>query len=446
MRRDGLMVWVVVFLMLTAGAVIGGEPPARFPRPDFEGGYVPPATQCPAPRSDFMKWADVGILAGAMALTAWMVLRRRSRAGIVAVTVFSIVYFGFTRKGCVCSVGAIQNVVLGLSGAGYGVPLPVLLFFLLPLGFALFFGRVFCASVCPLGAIQDVVLRKPVRVPGVLAGALGFLPVLLLALSLLLTAGGAGFLVCMHDPFVGFYRLGGPVSMIASGMILLVLGIFIGRPYCRFLCPYGVLLGWASVLAGRHARITPEKCVNCRLCERACPFESIQASTSERLPEQSSLIRRRLARGVASMPLLVVAGVLAGVAVHGALSRLHPVVRLAERVAMEDCGLVKGYTLESEAFRGMGQSTAQLRNEADEVRRFFRNGSMWAGAFLGLVLGWRAIALSRVGVRREYEIDQRTCFSCGRCFEFCPVDKVWREGGTMPEELRRQSGALPGKS
>ena len=46
-------------------------------------------------------------------------------------------------------------------------------FFLLPLIFALFAGRVFCAAVCPLGAAQDIVLLRPIKVPNWLAHCLG---------------------------------------------------------------------------------------------------------------------------------------------------------------------------------------------------------------------------------------------------------------------------------
>jgi ferredoxin len=289
--------------------------------------------------------------------------------------------------------------------------------------FALFFGRVFCAAVCPLGAIQDVMVRNPVRVSGMVAGLLGFLPVVLLALSVLLAAAGAGFMICKHDPFVGFYRMGGPVTMVVSGGVLLVLGMFVARPYCRFLCPYGVLLGWMSWLAGRHVRITPDECINCRLCERACPFESIRPSTLEKLPEPTAVIRKRMAWVVASLPLLVGAGILFGIAIYPPLARVHPVVRLAERVALEELGLVKGYTLESEAFRGAGQSLESLSGQAADLQGRFRTGGMLMGAFLGLVLGLRLVAMSRVEMRKEYSIDQGTCFSCGRCFEYCPVGR-----------------------
>ena len=38
------------------------------------------------------------------------------------------------------------------------------------------------------------------------------------------------------------FRLNGPSHMFFLGGLLLALGVVVGRPYCRFLCPYGVIL------------------------------------------------------------------------------------------------------------------------------------------------------------------------------------------------------------
>ena len=72
-------------------------------------------------------------------------------------SIASVAYFGFFRKGCICSVGAIQNVVLCLVHPQYVVSFGVIAIFFLPLIMALFFGRIFCSGVCPLGALLGIV-------------------------------------------------------------------------------------------------------------------------------------------------------------------------------------------------------------------------------------------------------------------------------------------------
>jgi polyferredoxin len=161
------------------------------------------------------------------------------------------------------------------------VPASAVLFCVLPLAFALAFGRVFCGGVCPLGAIQDIVLVRPVTVPMPLQKALAVFPVLYLGAAVLFAWLDTMYLICRYDPFVAFFRLGGSSSMLLAGGIVLLLSLFVGRPYCRFACPYRVLLGLCSRVAWRHATITPDQCVVCSLCEGECPFGAIRKPTPQ---------------------------------------------------------------------------------------------------------------------------------------------------------------------
>jgi len=43
--------------------------------------------------------------------------------------------------------------------------------------------------------------------------------------------------------------------------------------WCRYLCPYGALLGVASLLSPLSVRRDPDVCNDCRACTRACPAE-----------------------------------------------------------------------------------------------------------------------------------------------------------------------------
>jgi len=97
---------IVVLLSLT-GAAAGEQ---RFSVPKLGPDYTAPQTQKPPPRSAVKEYLDVGLLVVALAAMSCLALRRRSRIGVVIVTVLSLAYFGFYRKGCVCPVGAIQNV------------------------------------------------------------------------------------------------------------------------------------------------------------------------------------------------------------------------------------------------------------------------------------------------------------------------------------------------
>lgn len=243
------------------------------------GGYKTPAVQKPMPRSYWLEVLDVVLLAVALAVSVWLVLRRRSRKWVLVLTVACLGYFGFYREGCICPIGSIQNVSVALTDPKYVIPIVVTAVFFLPLLVALFFGRAFCGGICPLGAIQELVLLKPVQVPRRLDRALGLLKYGYLGAAVwfaLQPFPTQDFLICRFDPFVGFFRMTGFAHMLYIGAAFLVLGIFVGRPYCRYLCPYGVLLEWVTRLAGRGVSTTPDKELDCGLCQEACPYGAIE--------------------------------------------------------------------------------------------------------------------------------------------------------------------------
>ncbi len=409
---------IALVALLVCGCAIAAPAIDRVPRPEFEGPYRPPSTAVPSGRSSRREMLDVTILAAFLVLATEVVVRRRSRRAAVLVGLGSLAYFGFVREGCLCPIGSVQNVSQALAGEAV-LPLATAATFVLPLGFALWRGRVFCGAVCPAGALQDLVLVRPAAIPAWIAEPLSLGRHLYLSLGALLAATGSTFLVCSWDPFVAVFRRTGSLRGVFLAGVFLLLAAVVARPYCRFLCPYGVLLGWCARLASRRASTCPSECVRCRLCQSACPAGALHGPMAP-IPESVEHGIRRLAVLIALTPVAVAGGALAGARLEAVLARLDPTVRLAETMLTEDPAAAAGSTLETRAFRSGGRQMADLAASARAIRSRFRVGGALAGAYLGSVVMVALLRRSRRPRRAGYGPEPADCLACGRCFDACP--------------------------
>jgi len=69
---------------------------------------------------------------------------------------------------------------------------------------------------------------------------------------------------------LNFFR---DISM-AAAIVLIVfvfLSLLVKNFWCRYLCPYGALMGLASLFSPVKIRRDPEACIDCAKCAHACP-------------------------------------------------------------------------------------------------------------------------------------------------------------------------------
>jgi len=63
------------------------------------------------------------------------------------------------------------------------------------------------------------------------------------------------------------------ISPFAFGIILLLLllSLVLRNPFCRYLCPYGALLGLVAMFSPLRVTRDPGRCVSCGVCSQVCP-------------------------------------------------------------------------------------------------------------------------------------------------------------------------------
>lgn len=411
----------IILLLFVFSTQLSFADEQRFPKPEFETGYEQPNVDVPEPRPLSLEYLDVLILILVLSLSAYFIHKKRSRKGILWLSIFSLLYFGFYRVGCICSVGSIQNMALSFFNDSYAVSWTVIAFFTIPLLFTLFFGRVFCGSVCPLGVIQDLLIIKPISVPKWVQKGLGLFPYIYLGLAVLYAATGTDFIICRFDPYVGIFRMGAAFHMVVIGASFLLIGLFVARPYCRFVCPYGVLLNWMSRISSKHLTITPSKCIQCNLCEHSCPFDAIDKPSTDKEKLNSSKNVTRFVIFAVLIPVWTFLGAYAVSQSYEWLAQAHPDVALAEQLIAHPELVNDSENIDIKTFMASDRTIEELLADANGVVDKFRIGSWILGGFIGLVIGVMLMQQFRFRQRKDFEANKGECFSCARCFDSCPI-------------------------
>lgn len=185
--------------------------------------------------------------------------------------------------------------LLGLAGwlKGVGInpihPAAVVIF-LAVLGVSLLLRRSFCSWICPVATLSECSwkagfkgLKRNLRPPRWLDVALRGLKYLLLAFFIvpIMIAMPSEALHAFID--ADDHRLADVhlmdfflhISPLALGIILVLVAasIILRNPFCRYLCPYGALLGLVAMLSPVRVTRESDRCVSCGACTQACPSD-----------------------------------------------------------------------------------------------------------------------------------------------------------------------------
>jgi polyferredoxin len=145
----------------------------------------------------------------------------------------------------------------------------------------------FCSWLCPVGTVSEYlwklgrkVFKSNFKIPVWLDLPLRSLKYILLGffVFIVFTMSQQELGDFLTSPFgivadvkmLNFFRYIGTVG-IAVVITLVFLSVFIQNFWCRFLCPYGALMGLISVLSPAKIRRDQEACIDCGKCNRACP-------------------------------------------------------------------------------------------------------------------------------------------------------------------------------
>ena len=208
--------------------------------------------------------------------------------------IWVLLWLGFYAGGQVTIISLLTWLTAPLHKTSWDVllsdPLLVSLMIFVIVSFVLWGRGVFCGWLCPFGALQELIAKfaKLVKIRQINISYRGHQ--ILWPVKYFLLAGlvGVSFysmaslnLATEIEPFktvisMKFIR---EWYFVVYALILLLMGVFVERFFCRFLCPLGALMALGGKLRIFETLKRRKECGSpCKLCSNECPINAIKPS------------------------------------------------------------------------------------------------------------------------------------------------------------------------
>jgi len=224
--------------------------------------------------SKFVLWIVVIVVATFLLRRRKVSPRVRLAFLIGGTLFFGIIYGLLIRKGANPNpVFPVRNLLTAvLEHRPLALPVVAMLVVLLLMVFLS--NKSICGWGCQLGLLQDLLYRVPLpkwKPPFWLSNAVRVVAFVVLVVGL--AVAGLDW-VKLVDPF-GLFQFNFTLWVGLFSAAVLIASLFIYRPWCRFLCPFG-LIGWVvEQVSLLRPRINREVCKECKLCVKACPTQAM---------------------------------------------------------------------------------------------------------------------------------------------------------------------------
>ena len=185
-------------------------------------------------------------------------------------------------------IAGLMNFKYWLSTGKIPATHPAAMFlFISFLAIAFLLRKAFCSWLCPVGTFSEylwragrVIFHRNFHLPRWLDITLRSLKYLLLAFFVWAVANMSADAIeqFMHTPYgaiadvrmLNFFRYLGETTVIVMA-VLVIASVFVQNSWCRYLCPYGALLGIVSFFSPLRVRRSEKTCIDCAKCAKACP-------------------------------------------------------------------------------------------------------------------------------------------------------------------------------
>lgn len=195
----------------------------------------------------------------------------------------------------VCPFGGVVTIYQFITTGTFVQKIHESSFILMIIGFflAVLLGPVFCGWICPFGTFQEwiagigrkIFKRKKFNhfIPQNIDRILRYLRYVVLVWVLYMTATTTKLIFADYDPYFALFNFWTGEVAIGGYIILgitILSSLFIERPWCKYACPYGAVLGITNLFRVFSIRRAEATCRMDGACDITCPMNINVSSKS----------------------------------------------------------------------------------------------------------------------------------------------------------------------
>jgi len=203
---------------------------------------------------------------------------------------FAIIVFGLGFNSSPSPMGPLNDTI-SLFGNIQEIIHPRLFAILTYLALVIVANKFICSWVCQIGVLQDFIFRinrnkegnksliRQLKMPFILSNSI--------RISFFIATSVISFLWAINiinfiNPFLIFNA--SQIQFFSWFFIIgiFVISIFIYRPWCYLLCPFGLLSWLFEKLSIYKIRVNFKTCTHCEACTKSCPSDTMKAILAQK--------------------------------------------------------------------------------------------------------------------------------------------------------------------
>lgn len=216
--------------------------------------------------------------------------RKKIKRFRIPILFLTVILFGILLGADPNPMQSIVKLFKMFNGMERG-PIVIIFSFIFFSLFSVLGSKLICSWGCPLGALQEVIFNIPIykkkfkyQLPFVISLSVRLILFVLFFLLLFGIGLGVRNYVLYRDVnyfnIFDFHKL--TLFAILTLPIFILSSLYVYRPFCQFICPFGLYAWLLENFAMNKIIIIEDKCTNCKKCVNSCPTQAMKAIYEKR--------------------------------------------------------------------------------------------------------------------------------------------------------------------